>query len=131
MAGDFGALINNRRAIWSNRRWLWKENALWRRALELAHLAIAQGFFFVLEHPKRSRAWSWPETQKLLSTEGVKLLQVDWCASDRGVRPELAGGGKARLLSNAPWLERAVQRSQGAPAHARVRSGAAETDQRV
>ena len=77
------------------------ENALWRRALELAHLAIAQGIFFVLEHPKRSIAWSWPETQKLLSTEGVRLLQVDCCACDRGVRPELAGGGKARLLSVA------------------------------
>ncbi|CAE7210929.1 SMYD3 [Symbiodinium sp. CCMP2592] len=96
------------------------ENALWLRALELAHLAVAQGIFFVLEHPKRSRAWSWPETQKLLSTEGVKLLQVDWSACDRE-EPEFVGGGsKSRLLTNAPWLERVVQRFPGGPKHAHV-----------
>ena len=30
-----------------------------------------------------------------------------------------------------PWLERAVQRSQGAPTHAHVHSGAAESDREV
>ncbi|CAK9012989.1 unnamed protein product, partial [Durusdinium trenchii] len=55
-------------------------DALWKRALALAQLAISVGIPFFLERPAKSKAWLMDETQAFLSRTGHRLHQVQWCA---------------------------------------------------
>ena len=94
------------------------ENFCWHRALELANLAVLQGTFFAIEHPKRSAAWSLSGTQRLLSVEGVCLLQVDWDAYEHGGLTAQCTHKPSRVLTNIPWLRELVKKHQGGPRHA-------------
>ncbi|CAE7732232.1 osm1, partial [Symbiodinium sp. KB8] len=93
-------------------------NFCWHRALELANLAVLQGTFFAIEHPKRSAAWSLSGTQRLLSVEGVCLLQVDWDAYEHGGLTAQCTHKPSRVLTNIPWLKELVKKHQGGPRHA-------------
>ena len=81
---------------------IWLENTLWRRALALAEAAHKQGIYFVIEHPRNSKAWQLADTQRLLHLPGVRAVPVDLCVfSNEG---ELPRRQATRLLSSCPWL---------------------------
>ncbi|CAE7813662.1 SMYD3, partial [Symbiodinium sp. CCMP2456] len=84
----------------------------------IANIAILQGAFFVIEHSKRSVAWKLPGTQQLISTEGMKLLQIDWDAYDEGGVDSQGMRKPSRVLTNAPWLEGMLQQHPGGLQHA-------------
>ena len=61
-------------------------NALWQRALELAWKILEVDGFFILEHPRDSKAWALVESQRLMSRAGVQLCRVDMCAFEGAAR---------------------------------------------
>ena len=79
-----------------------KGNALWRRALHLAGLCHEHGGFFVLEHPRNSRAWQMKDTHRLVNRTKARMVAVDWCEyRDPGGLPNRKS---TRLLTTAPWV---------------------------
>ena len=85
-------------------------NQLWRRALQLAALAVEEGVYIFIEHPASSKAWLMPETQKFMCRDGIKLHRVDWCAYPDCHRVGLPNLKPTRIMSNAPWLESVLRR---------------------
>ena len=77
-------------------------NRLWRRALQLAWLCYKHGIYFMLEHPRDSKAWLLPETQNLWSQHGVFAVQLDWCMFDDHEREGLPNRKPTRILASAP-----------------------------
>lgn len=84
-------------------------NRLWRRAIQLAWLCYKRGIYFMLEHPRDSKAWLLPETQKLWSQHGVFAVQLDWCMFDDHEREGLPNRKPTRILASAPWVHRVVR----------------------
>ena len=84
-------------------------NCLWERALHLVDLMLQVGGFFVIEHPRRSRAWSLRVTE-LFSGRGVACkLKVDWCAFCESNTPEPPLKKPTVLYTNAPWVSQVVK----------------------
>ena len=81
-----------------------KGNALWRRSLYLARLAMQVGAFFALEHPASSRAWLLPESQSLCSQDGVSVEKVNWCAYREAGGNGLSTKGAAKICFTLPWM---------------------------
>ncbi|CAE7237586.1 unnamed protein product, partial [Symbiodinium microadriaticum] len=88
--------------------------ACWARSLELAAKLLKHGGYFVIEHPRCSRAWRLRSTELFLRHEGAKFYQWDRCAYTAGAHDISKSGGVAKhastLLSNAPWLGSVVRR---------------------
>ena len=84
-------------------------NHLWRRAIQLAWLCYKHGIYFMLEHPRDSKAWLLPETQKLWSQHGVFAVQLDWCMFDDHEREGLPNRKPTRILASAPWVHHVVR----------------------
>ena len=79
----------------------------WGRVLHLAALMIQVGGFFVIVHPRGSKAWSLRETELFLRHA---------CVSRRQLEPSIGGGLHGRiahkpltLLTNFPWLPQTVR----------------------
>ena len=85
-------------------------NRLWDRAVQLARLCLSCGVPFILEHPRRSRAWEMPSTYPLTKAPGVKQHIVHMCAYG-DVLDGIAENHKreTRLLGTVPWLESAIR----------------------
>ena len=79
-------------------------NRLWNRALRLAKLVAEQDGFFILEHPRGSRAWALRQTHRMQSCQGCRLLRVDMCAYEGASNPGLPNQKPTSLLTNAPWV---------------------------
>ncbi|CAE7354505.1 unnamed protein product, partial [Symbiodinium microadriaticum] len=58
--------------------------ACWARSLELAAKLIKYGGYFVIEHPRCSRAWRLRSTELFLRHEGAKFYRWDSCAYTAG-----------------------------------------------
>lgn len=63
----------------------------------------------MLEHPRDSKAWLLPETQKLWSQHGVFAVQLDWCMFDDHEREGLPNRKPTRILASAPWVHHVVR----------------------
>ena len=78
----------------------------WGRVLHLAALMIQVGGFFVIVHPRESKAWSLRETELFLRHACVSRCQLELGISgglhERIVHKQLT------LLSNFPWLPQTV-----------------------
>lgn len=79
-------------------------NRLWERAVALVWLCLCVGVPVFLEHPRGSKAWQLPSSQKLMCCAGLKLHEVHWCAYDDLERVGLPNKKPTRILSSAPWL---------------------------
>ena len=88
--------------------------ACWARSLELAAKLIKYGGYFVIEHPRCSRAWRLRSTELFLRHEGAKFYRWDSCAYTAGGHDTSKSDGviqhASALLSNAPWLGSVVRR---------------------
>ncbi|CAE7526448.1 unnamed protein product, partial [Symbiodinium pilosum] len=82
-------------------------NELWERALSLAWQVMDAGGFFILEHPRGSKAWQLESTHRLLSHDAVHLLRIDSCAFEDalGLRSaNLTPSYRQRLRVASVWL---------------------------
>ena len=81
-------------------------------------VCVACGVPFVLEHPRRSRAWEMPSTSRLWKAAGVQQHIVHMCAYG-GVAAGVSEFNKreTRLVGAAPWLESVVKACPGDHAH--------------
>ena len=93
-------------------------NHSWCRALELAAMIFKAGGYFIIEHPRRSKAWALRVTE-VFEARGVSVFhKVDWCAYADPHDPEPPSRKPTTLLSNAPWLHAVVRRCPGSHQHA-------------
>ena len=98
-------------------------NSVWRATLELAALVVRCGGYFVIEHPRRSKAWALRVTETFAAREVATFHKVDWCAYDRR-SPEPPSLKPTTLWSNAPWLQPVVRRCPGNHRHSASLRGA-------
>ena len=84
-------------------------NQLWRRALELAHICLSLGIYFFIEHPRGSKAWQLPETQRLREQPGVYMAEVHWCMFEDEERVGNPNKKPTRVLTSAPWFKNVVR----------------------
>ena len=87
------------------RREIAEGNALWRRTLWLASLALGRGCQVVLEHPAESWAWRMPETQMFAQKWGLHFRSLDLGMFHGSVEEDGSDRRCVRILSNASWLE--------------------------
>ena len=85
-------------------------NSLWYRALNLASLIVEQDGFFVLEHPRDSKAWALKRTHQMQRFQGCKLWSTDMCAYGGAFNPGLPNQKPTSLLTNAPWVPWVLKR---------------------
>ena len=95
-------------------------NLLWSRALQLADVIARQGGYFIIEHPRDSKAWLMRQTEVFMSQHVVQRYRVDFCAFHDVENGPLPNQKPTILLSNCPWLENVVKRcpknhTHGAP----------------
>ena len=93
-----------------------RENYTWELALYLAGLMYEAGGFFVIEHPRSSRAWELRVTEMFVGRGVSCKHKVEWCAfSDVGnqhisLKPAI-------LFSNCPWVSGVVKSYPGERKH--------------
>ena len=92
-------------------------DALWKRALALAQLAISVGIPFFLERPAKSKAWLMDETQAFLSRTGHRLHQVQWCAYADHERNGCPVPRPSKIYSSAQWLPFILHQCPGSHIH--------------
>ena len=82
-------------------------NLLWSRALELAVMIIGQDGFFIIEHPRGSKAWTLKQTQRMQRYHGCRMYPVDYGGASN---PGLPNQKPTTLLTNAPWVPNVLKR---------------------
>ena len=92
-------------------------NLLWRRALQLARLAMQIGIPFFLEHPRGSKAWLLRETQQFLNVPGVSGWLFDWCQFHDEDRDGPPNRKPTRVVGTGGWMHGMVRRCPGGHVH--------------
>lgn len=98
-------------------------NRLWRRALELAWLALQVGIPFFIEQSRGSKAWIWKETQLLLNSPSVRLFHFDWCQYGDDERLGPPNMKPTRVAGSGGWLESLVRTCNRRHAHGALLRG--------